>query len=327
MRHVYLIAVYLVACSDPSAPAPDLAMSVTEPDLAVAVDLGEEEEDLAAPLDMAVEQPPDLAGVDFGPAVGSVTIMAAGSTTLTAVGAQVQLSATASDFDGGTITGGFLSWRSDSTLVATVNGAGLVTAVGNGTTLIRAKAGPNMAEATISITVSIAVASVTVAPAASRVADSKTGTLVATARDSGGNAILGGVTFTWTSGDPTHAPVSSSGVVTGALSGSFGLGPITITASAEGKDGTAQVSIAVYKTWSFATGGSGLTVDVTQNQYLVLKNPDNSTHSLVLDDNTVIFSNFNKGDSQAAQITRAPGSYPFHCGVHGSAMTGTLVVH
>jgi galactose oxidase-like protein/Big-like domain-containing protein len=63
--------------------------------------------------------------------------------------------------------------------------------------------------------------------------------LDAVALDAGGEP-LAGRTFTWTSGAPSVASVSSSGLVTGVAAG----GPVTITATTEGKSGTSSVTVS-----------------------------------------------------------------------------------
>lgn len=318
-----MVVVFLLsACGDDSSKH-DLAvdMAVSPEDLSAAVDLAESIDEGVPDLTVVF----DLAGLDLGPPVGGVMVTTADSTTLTLVGATAQLTATATDFDGGVLTNEGFRWRSDNSGIATVSPSGKVTAVGNGTTLIHAAAGPNNADGSISVTVAIPVASVMVSPSSKVVADTQTGTFTAAAKDSASGTI-GGVTFTWSSADPTHAAVDSAGKVTGSLLGALGLGPITITATAT-VGGTAQVNIAVYPTWTFASGMTGATVDVDQNQYVIFKNTDTATHSVVLDAGGTLVGNFGKGDSAAKQVTLAPGSYPFHCGVHGNAMTGTLVVH
>src|SRR5579884_3208043 len=83
-----------------------------------------------------------------------------------------------------------------------------------------------------------AVASVTVAPASATLAVGQTVQLTATPRDSSG-APLVGRSVTWSSGNPAVATVSAAGLVTAA-----GAGATTITATSEGRSGTASVTVA-----------------------------------------------------------------------------------
>lgn len=80
--------------------------------------------------------------------------------------------------------------------------------------------------------------SVEVAPAAAAIGVGATRQLEATVKDADG-AVLPGRTVTWASSSPTVASVSVSGLVTGAAAGTA-----TITATSEGKSGSAIVSVA-----------------------------------------------------------------------------------
>lgn len=82
-----------------------------------------------------------------------------------------------------------------------------------------------------------AVATVTVEPGSASLLPGATVQLAATPKDAGG-AALSGRTVTWTSSDPAVATVSAAGVVTGATPGTA-----TVTATSEGKTGTAAVTI------------------------------------------------------------------------------------
>lgn len=81
------------------------------------------------------------------------------------------------------------------------------------------------------------VAVVVVSPATLNVPSGQTGTLTAEPRDAAG-APLTGRPITWNSSDPAIATVSAQGVVSG-----LAVGTATVTATAEGKAGTAQVVV------------------------------------------------------------------------------------
>src|SRR5690606_35007868 len=83
-----------------------------------------------------------------------------------------------------------------------------------------------------------AVASVAVTPTTATVTVAGTQALTVTVRDAAG-AALSGRAVTWTSGAASVATVSAGGVVTGVSAG----GPVTITATSEGKSGTAQLTV------------------------------------------------------------------------------------
>jgi uncharacterized protein YjdB len=137
---------------------------------------------------------------------------------------------------------------SDSTTVAitatfganggNITGAGLYTA-GPAAGTFRVIAAAQGKADTSAVTIQLApVASVTVVPSSQTIAVAGTVQLVATPRDAGGNALTGRV-VTWQTSNPAIASVSG-GLVTGQAAG----GPVTITASSEGHDGTAAITVS-----------------------------------------------------------------------------------
>src|SRR5712692_8753546 len=82
-----------------------------------------------------------------------------------------------------------------------------------------------------------AIASVTIAPAPDTLVVGTTVQLTATTQDEAGHALTGRV-LAWTSSDTTKAKVSATGLLTGVAVGSA-----TITATSEGKSGTAAVTV------------------------------------------------------------------------------------
>ena len=73
------------------------------------------------------------------------------ATELTALGATVQLTAEVRDQNASVMTGVTVTWRSSDTSVATVDQAGLVTAISTGTAAVTASAGPASASAGITV--------------------------------------------------------------------------------------------------------------------------------------------------------------------------------
>src|SRR2546427_5182660 len=98
------------------------------------------------------------------------------------------------------------------------------------------------------------VASVTVSPASASVTVGLTAQLTATPRDANGNP-LNGRSVTWVTGDPALATVNGSGLVMGVAAGS-----VTITATSEGKSGTAAVTVT-----ASSGGGSVLFQETFEN--------------------------------------------------------------
>src|SRR5438105_9639996 len=99
------------------------------------------------------------------------------------------------------------------------------------------------------------VATVSVAPAAASVAAGAMQSFAAAARDAGGNAIGGAAT--WQTSDPTIATVDANGVATGLKAG----GPVTVTATVSGVQGSASLTVIPAGTthtlnWGTSIGGT-----------------------------------------------------------------------
>ncbi|MYA42704.1 MAG: hypothetical protein F4087_01420 [Gemmatimonadetes bacterium] len=156
--------------------------------------------------------------------------------TLEALGDTVRLLAEATDANGHPVVGTVFTWTSGNTLVAMVDSAGLVTAVGNGQTEIAAASGAVSGTATV--TVAQQPGAVVVTPSTDTlVALGDTVRLSAEAMDSNGNSVSGTV-FTWVSGDTLIAVVDDTGLVA-----AVGNGATTVTAASGGAVGNAMVTV------------------------------------------------------------------------------------
>ena len=160
------------------------------------------------------------------------------SHTLEMIGATVQLTATVRDQRNNIMSGQSITWSSGDDAVATVSGAGLVTAVSNGMAEITAKSGSLSASA--SITVSVAVpTSLTIEPGAHTLdAIGDTVELAAVVLDQHEH-VMEDVTVTWSSADDAVATVDENGVVTAVDNGMA-----EITAQAGDAMGTASITVA-----------------------------------------------------------------------------------
>ncbi len=155
---------------------------------------------------------------------------------LTALGITVQLSAEVRDQNARVMAGATVTWTSSTSSVATVDAAGLVRAVGNGTATITASAGSASGSAVV--TVMQSVASVEVSPSVYELtALGQTVQLTAEAFDENGHAVAG-AEFSWESSDAAVATVDAGGLVTGVAEG-----VATITASAGEASGSAVVTV------------------------------------------------------------------------------------
>jgi len=106
------------------------------------------------------------------------------------------------------------------------------------------------------------VASVVVSPAAASVTLGQTVQLAATLKDSIGNP-LNGRSITWSSSDGTVATVNGSGLVTGVVAGAA-----TITATSEGKSGTAAITVTVVPVASVTVSPASASLAVSKTVQL-----------------------------------------------------------
>jgi uncharacterized protein YjdB len=169
--------------------------------------------------------------------VSSVEVSPAAATVQP--GATAQLTAVARDAAGNVLPGRAITWSSGSDAIATVSETGLVTGVTAGATTITATSEGVSGTAAVTVTPlpPPPVASVTVTPATASIVVGQTRQLTATLRDAGGN-VLTGRAISWTTSASGVATVSNTGLVTAVAVGSA-----TITATSEGVNGTASVTV------------------------------------------------------------------------------------
>jgi len=168
------------------------------------------------------------------PPVATVTVSPAPLNTF--VGTTSQMTATTKDAAGNVLTGRTIAWTSSNTAVATVSSTGQVTGVAQGSATITATSETKSGTSTVNVGLA-PVATVTVTPATATVAEDATVTLAAATKDASGN-VLTGRAIAWSSSDTAMATVSQSGVVTGKKKGTA-----TITATSEGKSGSAAITV------------------------------------------------------------------------------------
>src|SRR6266516_4202235 len=156
------------------------------------------------------------------------------------VGQTVQLTATPKDANGNSLSGRTITWASSNTAVATVSTSGRVTGVAAVTATITATSEGTSGTAAITATappLPAPVASVAVSPASASVPAGQAVQLSAVTKDSAGT-VLTGRAVTWASSNGGIASVNGSGLVTGVA-----VGAATITATSEGKSGTAALTV------------------------------------------------------------------------------------
>lgn len=173
------------------------------------------------------------------PAVSTVSLTPATATL--AIGGNQALTASVRDASNAVLTDRTVTWQSSNEAVATVSGSGVVTAISSGgpiTITATSEGKSGTAQITVSAPLPAPVNSVVLSGGAASIAIGSTTTFTATLRDAG-NAVLTGRAVVWGTSNALVATVSQAGVVTGVTAG----GPVTITATSEGKSGTAQVTI------------------------------------------------------------------------------------
>ena len=143
--------------------------------------------------------------------VNAVTISPS-SATLESIGATATFAAKATDSGGAEITGLTFTWSSSAPTVATVNGAGVVTAVGNGSATITATAEGKSASA--AVTVAQRATGITITPPSHTfTAIGQSVRFSASAVDARGNPVSG-ATLTWGTNNSAIATVDENGNVT-----------------------------------------------------------------------------------------------------------------
>lgn len=198
------------------------------------------------------------------PAVASVTLSPATATLEPAE--VVRLVATARDAGGAELSGRVAAWSSSNVAVATVSPQGEVTGVAPGDATITVSIEGKSATGAITVRPP-SVATVVVSLGASVIEVGAQTAASAALRDVRGGALTGR-RVTWSSLSPTIATVDSSGVARGIAAGST-----TITATAEGKSGTATLTVtpAAIASLTVSLGTAQLNVTGTTTASAVAK--------------------------------------------------------
>ncbi len=141
--------------------------------------------------------------------------------------------------------------------------------------VIAARPNGSLADTAAVTITSIPVAAVAVNPASASVPVGQTVQLTATPQDANGNP-LSGRTVTWATSDATVATVSGSGMVSGAVAGTA-----MITASSEGQNGTAAITVTVPPVASVSVSPTSATVLVGQTVQLTATPEDANGSALI----------------------------------------------
>jgi len=189
------------------------------------------------------------------------------------VGATLQLAAVPEDSAGGALTGRPVTWASSDIDVASVSTSGRVTAGAAGSATVTATSEGKAGSATVTVTL-VPVAAVVVSPATAALPVGGTVQLTVTLSDANDNTLTGRP-VAWSTSAPTVATVSRSGLVTGKAAGSA-----TITATSEGKTGSAAVTVTLVPVASVVVSPATLTLPVGSAAQLIVTLKDASGRTL-----------------------------------------------
>ncbi|HEY9225569.1 MAG TPA: Ig-like domain-containing protein, partial [Gemmatimonadaceae bacterium] len=175
-----------------------------------------------------------------GPAPINTIDLSPSSATLS-IGQTTTLAATAKSAAGAVLTGRTLTWTSSTAAVASVDANGVVTGVAAGTATITVAGEGKSATAAITVNApQVPVAKVAVTTALDTVEAYDPKTMTAVTRDAK-DSVLTGRVVRWSSSNTAVATIDS---VTGQLLG-IDRGTVTITATSEGKTGSASRVIVI----------------------------------------------------------------------------------
>jgi subtilisin family serine protease len=239
----------------------------------------------------------NVARVDLSPTAG----------TLAALGDTIRFQAQAFNAQGGAVAGVSFTWSSANPQVATVTSTGLVTAVSNGATEIRAQAQQVTGAAAMTVVQQVA-GIVMSSPRDTLTAIGDTVRLSALAVDARENPV-DGVPLSWTSSDPEVGSIDTTGLVTAVSNGTT-----TITAVAETAEATHAITIGqVGETLVIQMQPSGARAGLALEVQPVLRIVDGNGATVSTDDARDITATVTSGSGtlEGAVATAAAGVVTF----------------
>jgi hypothetical protein len=234
------------------------------------------------------------------PTVASITIS---PSTASVVESQIQqLTATAKDSGGNTMSNVTFTWSSDNAGVATVDSTGKATAVAMGTAHISASSQGVTGSATLTVTTNIKTVKVTSSSTTINVGQSQQFT--ASATDANGNALTG-KTFTWTSSNTSVATVDSGGKATGGAAGTA-----TISAASEGVTGTAALTVKTASSVAVTISPASATVRTGATQQFTATVTGTTNAAVTWSVNGLQGGNSTVGTVSSSGLYTAPSAVP-----------------
>ena len=231
--------------------------------------------------------------------VASVAVSPNNATLL--VGENKTLTAVVRDAGGAVLTNRPVTWTSSSPAVATVTASGGVVAVAAGSTIISAESEGRSGLAAVNVS-AVPVASIRISPATTTLMTGQTAQLQGDALDNAGN-VLPGRQVLWFTSNATIATVSPNGTVTAVAAGSA-----TITATSEGKTGTASVAVTLPRQPVVAVSPATATIGVLETLQLAAELRDANGQV----DNGATFT-WTSSDTRVATVTnkgKVTGRFP-----------------
>jgi uncharacterized protein YjdB len=219
---------------------------------------------------------------------------------------QAQFTAIAYDAAQNALSDRTITWSTSNASVATVDVGGLMIALSQGSVTITATSEGKVGVATVNVG-QAAVATVTVTPAPLSMSVGQTTQLAATLKDASGN-VVAGPTVAWSSTNTAVATVSAQGMVTAVAAGNA-----TITATSEGKSGSAALTISNVAVGSVSILPQGPSIVARSN--IQLKATVLDVSGTIVTDRVVTWSS-----SAAAVATVSP------TGVVTGVTPGTVVI-
>jgi len=185
-----------------------------------------------------------------------------------------QALATPRDANGVALTDRQVTWSSGTPAVASVSGQGMIAAIAPGTSMITATSEGITGQGMLTVVPvpPVPVASVTVSPSSPSIQVGATTQLSAVTRDAS-NSVLTGRVVTWASENAGVASVNANGLVTAVAAGI-----VTITASSEGKTGSASVTVSAVPVASVSVSlaSSSISTGATTQATATLRDANNN---------------------------------------------------
>ena len=234
----------------------------------------------------------------------------------------VQLTATARDGSGGTITGKTFAWASTAQTIATVNAStGLVSGVASGTAVISATTDGKTGQVTVTVTPVPSSVSITTTPD-SLLAKGATVQLAAVVRDAGNN-VIAGAPVTWSSNSATVATVDpATGLVTATVSGNTAASAIITVTAAPGVTSAVTIN-ARQKLASLLVAPATASVAAGSTQQVTATPRDANANAIAGSIGGVSGATFSSSNTTAATVNPSTGLVTTGAGAAGTSTTIT----